>query len=489
MSFNGSGVFVVNSTGQPVVASTLIQASVFNAFTADVATGLSTAILKDGTQTVTANIPFGGFKLTNVGSPTARSDAATLGSVQDGSGVYAATVGGTADVITLTPSPVITAYAAGQTFRFIASGSNTTNVTVNVSSLGAKAITKNGSTALAAGDIASGAMVEITYDGTRFILGSGNVFLSGAAFTGVVAVPDGTAAAPSLKVGDEQNGLFSPAANQLGFALAGGSAGTMAVSGFTYMPTNPGADTVMIVNNASNTAGSGAQIAAKVGGASAADPYVLFSVTGVSNLTVGVDNSDSDKFKIDAGATPGSATIFSLDPATGNGAFPAGTLTATAMIGCVILGTEQASTSGTSIDFTSIPAGTKRITIMFKGVSTNGSSNLLVQLGDSGGIENSGYLSNAVNYGTSIVQSTAGFVVTGANGATATVLGKVVIDLENSAAFSWISSGTLFDSTGNLQYMSAGSKSTSAELDRVRITTVNGTDAFDAGAINISYER
>lgn len=172
MSYNGSGVFVVNSSGQPVVAATLITAAAFNAFTADVATALSTAILKDGTQTITADIPFNNKKITGLAAGTMRTDAASLATIQDGTGVYVATVGGTADVITLTPSPAIAAYAAGQTFRFIASGVNTTNVTVNVSGLGAKAITKNGTTALVAGDIPASSMVTITYDGTRFILGT-----------------------------------------------------------------------------------------------------------------------------------------------------------------------------------------------------------------------------------------------------------------------------------------------------------------------------
>ena len=191
MSLNGSGVYVVNSAGQPVVANTLITSAAFNAFTGDIATAMSTAIFKDGQQTVTANVPFGGFKLTGVGAATARTDAATIATFQDGTGVYVATVGGTADVITLTPSPAITAYAAGQTFRFIASGANTTVVTVNVSALGAKSITKNGTTALIAGDIPSGTMVEITYDGTRFILGT-----IGAAiqpFTDATAIIKGSA--------------------------------------------------------------------------------------------------------------------------------------------------------------------------------------------------------------------------------------------------------------------------------------------------------
>ena len=175
MSYNGSGVAVINSAGQPVVASTTITSTAFNALTADLATMLSTCILKDGQQTITANIPFNSKKITGLGAGTARTDGASLATIQDGTGVYVGTVGGTADAITLTPSPAIAAYAAGQTFRFIASGANTTTVTVAVSGLASpKDVTKNGTTALAAGDIASGAMVCITYDGTRFILAATN---------------------------------------------------------------------------------------------------------------------------------------------------------------------------------------------------------------------------------------------------------------------------------------------------------------------------
>ena len=90
MSLNGSGVYVVNSAGQPVVANTLITEAAFNAFTADIATALSSAIFKDGQQTVTANIPFAAFKLTGIGAATARTDAASIATIQDGTGVYVA---------------------------------------------------------------------------------------------------------------------------------------------------------------------------------------------------------------------------------------------------------------------------------------------------------------------------------------------------------------------------------------------------------------
>lgn len=83
MSFSG-GTFNINTTGQPVVSGTTISASVFNALTADLATGLSTCMLKDGTQTITANIPMSSFKFTGLplgsanGDSISRSQALTL---------------------------------------------------------------------------------------------------------------------------------------------------------------------------------------------------------------------------------------------------------------------------------------------------------------------------------------------------------------------------------------------------------------------------
>jgi hypothetical protein len=152
----------------------------------------------------------------------------------------------------------------------------------------------------------------------------------------------------------------------------------------------------------------------------------------------------------------------------------------------IVLGTQQASTSGTSINFTSIPAGTKRITVMFSGVSTNGTSNILVQLGDSGGLETTGYLSSAAG-GVTNVDSTAGFILTQGNSSSAVWGGSITFSLQDSGSFSWVGGGTLA-AASFLPRVSAGEKALSAELDRLTITMVNGTDAFDAGAINIQYE-
>ena len=151
-------------------------------------------------------------------------------------------------------------------------------------------------------------------------------------------------------------------------------------------------------------------------------------------------------------------------------------------------GTAVASTSGTSIDFTSIPSWVKRITVMFNGVSTNGTSNIQIQIG-SGSVDTSGYSSAAVQLqgSTAIigVAVTSGFLATASNSAVSVYNGNIVFNLLSSNT--WIQNGTLYNTVGVIN-TSAASKAISGALDRVRITTVNGTDTFDAGSINILYE-
>jgi len=167
MAFNGSGTFLINTAGQPVVSGTVISSTAFNALTADLATGLSTAITKDGQTTVTANIPMSTYKFTGLGVGSAAGDSANLSQVQSTVTKLLTSVSGT-DTITAVGAPVVAAYAAGQMFYFVATGDNTGAVTLNIDSLGAKAVTRDGSVALAAGDIKSGEVVVVVYDGTRF---------------------------------------------------------------------------------------------------------------------------------------------------------------------------------------------------------------------------------------------------------------------------------------------------------------------------------
>jgi hypothetical protein len=174
MSYNGNGVFNINTAGQPVVAGTVISSTAFNALTADLAGGLSTAITKDGQTTPTANIPLGGFKLTNVGAGTLSNDAVRVSQLQAGNANLLSVSG--ADTIVASSNPALTTYTAGNAFNFVVATTNTSAVTINIDGLGAKAITKSGTTALSAGDLVAGTMIYIVYDGTRFQQVYSNVF-------------------------------------------------------------------------------------------------------------------------------------------------------------------------------------------------------------------------------------------------------------------------------------------------------------------------
>jgi hypothetical protein len=154
------------------------------------------------------------------------------------------------------------------------------------------------------------------------------------------------------------------------------------------------------------------------------------------------------------------------------------------------LGTPVATTSGTSIDFTGIPSGVKQIVVLYRGVSTSGTSQFIVQIGDSGGVETTGYSCQAMKFqDTPTITSTGsysgGWIFNQGAAATANS-GSLVLTLENATAFASCGTGMLHDNNLTMT-ISAGSKALSATLDRVRITTYNGSDTFDAGEINIAY--
>lgn len=167
MARDGSGTYTLPA-GNPVVTGTTISSTWANNTFTDVASALTQSLSKDGQTTMTGNQPMAGNRHTAVGNATARDQYAALGQVQDSAATYLTSVAGT-NTITASVSG-LTAYAAGQTFRFVAAGANTGAVTININSIGAKAVTKQGTTALVSGDIVSGSTVAITYDGTQFQL-------------------------------------------------------------------------------------------------------------------------------------------------------------------------------------------------------------------------------------------------------------------------------------------------------------------------------
>lgn len=158
--------------------------------------------------------------------------------------------------------------------------------------------------------------------------------------------------------------------------------------------------------------------------------------------------------------------------------------------GKMVLGTAVNSTSGTAIDFTGIPNWVKRITVMFNGVSTNGASSLQVQLGSTT-IQTTGY--SMLSELTAVSGSVTGtYFSTGFGAYTVAAAPDLAygnITLTNISGTIWTETGLIFrDATNRVMYSSAGAVNLSGTLDRIRITTVNGIDTFDAGQINILYE-
>jgi hypothetical protein len=149
-------------------------------------------------------------------------------------------------------------------------------------------------------------------------------------------------------------------------------------------------------------------------------------------------------------------------------------------------GTAVASTSGTSIDFTSIPSWVKRITVIFRGISTNGASNIQIQLG-SGSFTTSGYTGSTciTGPGTASAVNSAGLLVVNAGAAAQYYSGNITIT--NITGNNWVSSHSIGRDDGFCTF-GGGQIGLSGVLDRVRITTANGTDVFDLGTINILYE-
>ncbi len=159
----------------------------------------------------------------------------------------------------------------------------------------------------------------------------------------------------------------------------------------------------------------------------------------------------------------------------------------------LVSATSQASTSGTSIDFTGIPSWVKRITVMFNGVSWNNTVGPLVQLGDSGGVETTGYSTIGSSISTTGVSGagtqTAGFGFQAGWDATTLFSGSLILSLLDVSTNTWVGQGILYADSSTTDYAvsASGVKSLSATLDRVRVTSTAAV-TFDAGSINILYE-
>ena len=196
--------------------------------------------------------------------------------------------------------------------------------------------------------------------------------------------------------------------------------------------------------------------------------------TGSSDTVTLGDSSDT--FQVPSGVTlnvASGATISNSGTATGFG---------------VTLGTPVATTSGTSHTFTGIPSGTKRITINFYRADTNGTEASIVQLGDAGGFETSGYIGSKhrSDTGGDAAVTTGMAMMTTINDAL-TTSGSMVLSLVDASTFSWVSTCMLGRPDGYL-YSGGSSKSLSAELTQIKLLQESGSSSYDGGKMNIIYE-
>jgi hypothetical protein len=223
------------------------------------------------------------------------------------------------------------------------------------------------------------------------------------------------------------------------------------------------------------------------GGATA--EWVFGQATSTSHdftFSKSVGGSESEYLRIGASGQIGIGganygTSGQVLTSNGSGASPSWTTVTALTAGTAV------SATGTAVDFTGIPSSAKRITVMIDAVSTDATATLAVQLGDSGGIETSGYTGGLAwtgpNTGSSGSASTFPLAV---GAASDTVSGHAVIT--KVSGNTWVLSSTVARDNDDLVFISGGSKGLSATLDRIRITTTGGSASFDAGTVNILYE-
>ena len=361
---SGTFTYTGSSTSfsAPVTGTTISSTAAAAAFT-ETATGLSTCLLKDGTQTSTAAIPL-------AIAPSALTHATRVTEVQNGYGSFLTSVAGTNTITgTATPTP---AYTVGQRFTFVPAVTNTGATTLNISSLGA-----------------------------------GAVQLAGAALTGgelVASVPVTvyvTAATPVFEI-------ITP----------------------TQFPDSR----------------------ALVVGATDSTKKVRFEADSITTGTTRV------------------LTVQDRDMTIG-----------------VVSGTSTATTSGMSHSFT-IPSWARKITFSLIDVSADGTADIMLRIGDAGGLEESGYLGAVITTGAAAAATAnlgTSFILVDTSVAANSYSGQITLVLENAATFTWSCHGGVANNDATSAYVVMGHKALSAALTSVAIVS---TDTFDAGEVNVVYE-
>ncbi len=269
----------------------------------DFQNGINNCIAKDGQNTPTANLSMGGYKHTNVANGSARNDYASLGQVQDGAVIWCGTSGGSANAQTLTPTPAITAYVAGQVFRFVAGFTSTSTLTLQVSGIaGPKTCLLKSSLSQFsnANYLVTGIVYEALYDGTNFLISDllelGNFTNDGASARLKLFKSRGTTAGSNVIV-QPGDGL-----GQIDFYGANGTGYTRGAYIGAFVDATPGPTNDMPTSVVIATAADGGSVTAE-----------RMRVTNSGN--VGVNTTDPRARLTVSGVTP-AITGFATNPGT-----------------------------------------------------------------------------------------------------------------------------------------------------------------------------
>lgn len=320
MARNGAGTYNL-PIGNPVTTGTTISSTWANNTLTDIATALTGSISSDGQTTPTGNLPMGGYAHTGVANATIRTMYASAGQVQDSAFTFLTSISG-ADVITAVAAIGMSAYVTGQRFSFVAAGANTGACTLNINAIGAKAITKNGTTALTANDILSGSVVQVIYDGTQFqITNPANLIPAGliSMWSGSIAtIPvgwylcNGSNGTPDLRnqfiIGAYSDDAGVAKTTITGSATKSGGSKDAIVVSHNHTLTDPGH-----THNQRNTGAdvdTGSLSAGPYTSGSTYGPYTANTTTATASATTGITLADAGSSGTNANLVPYYALAF-----------------------------------------------------------------------------------------------------------------------------------------------------------------------------------
>ena len=420
MARNGSGTYSLPA-GNPVTTGTTISSTWANSTLSDISTALTASLAYDGQTTPIANLPMGGNKHTAVGNATVRNNYASAADVQDGSLTYLTSISGT-NTITATGPVGMSAYVTGQVFRFISAGANTGATTININTIGAKAIVKLNGSPLVSGDISSGAILSVAYDGTSFQLQSTlgvSSFSAGA--TGLTPSSATTGAVTLAGVLGKLNGGTGALTASISFVARTSNVVTITTSGVHGFVTGDYVTVAAVTNTGFNgnftvastpttTSFTYAQTAANVG--TTADTGTVTDLSYV-NLTTNVTGTLYPNFGGTGAATlptgnlvvgNATSTVSTIAPAL-NGESLIVTAGASVTAGSFVIGATYTITAVGTTSFTAIGASANTVGIAFTATgvgSGTGTATLNTWSAGSGVISST---SVATTSGTSVTYS------------------------------------------------------------------------------------